>query len=227
MYDHGYLDIYPPALPSGSRAHLGSTHLLRPQGFATAVGDSPPEWVGRSGELPLVYVTFGTVFNDVRQLLPIVEAMGGLAVRAVVTVGPRGDPGRLDPCPENVHVARYIPQGALLPYCSAVVSHAGSGTFLAALAAGLPQVCLPQGADQFLNAAACARAGAGIALPPGAVTVESVRDAVLRVLAEPGFRAAAENVAGQLAAMPAPEEVADVLSSRYAARPVADRSSSG
>ena len=50
--------------------------------------------------------------------------------------------------PGNVHVSRVIPQSLLLPRCSAVVSHGGSGTLLAALAHGLPQVCLPQAADQ-------------------------------------------------------------------------------
>jgi hypothetical protein len=216
-YDYDYLDIYPPVLSSSDHGHLRSTQLLRPDGFASGLGEGPPDWVAELADRPLVYVTFGTVFNDLRLIGPVIEAMGALPVRAVVTLGPHGDPSRLPAVPDNVHVARYIPQGALLPHCSAVVSHAGSGTFLAALATGLPQVCLPQGADQFLNATACARAGAGISLAPDAVTPGSVRDAVTRVLSEPAFRAAAERVAADLAAMPSPAEVAGVLAARYAA----------
>jgi hypothetical protein len=216
-YDHDYLDIYPPALSSTDHGHLRSSQLLRPDSFAAAVGESAPEWVGRPDERPLVYVTFGTVFNDLGRLRPVIEAIGRLPVRAVLTVGPDHDPSELPASAPNVHVATYIPQGALLPHCSAVVSHAGSGTFLAALGAGLPQVCLPQGADQFLNGAACEQAGAGITVAPSEVTVQTVHDAIERVLADPAFRVAAGEVAAQLAAMPAPAEVADLLAARYGA----------
>jgi UDP:flavonoid glycosyltransferase YjiC (YdhE family) len=136
-------------------------------------------------------------------------------VRAVVTVGPDGNPAPLGPQPPNVHVARYIPQDQLLPHCAAVVSHAGSGTFLAALAAGLPQVCLPQAADQFLNAAACDRSGTCITVAPGDPTAEQVTAALGRVLSDASFRTAAERVSGEIAAMPSPHEVAELLQSRY------------
>jgi UDP:flavonoid glycosyltransferase YjiC (YdhE family) len=218
-YDYDYIDIYPPTLPSWDHGHLRSTQLIRPETLSTGVGEGPPEWIRQKHrDLPLVYATFGTVFNDAARLRPVLEALGGLPVRAVITVGPRGDPSGLGAKPDNVHVARYIPQRALLPHCSAVISHAGSGTFLAAAAAGLPQVCLPQGADQFLNATACAEVGAGLNLAPDAVNVGSVRDALARVLSEGQFRAAARQVAAQIAMMPAPAEVADLLARRYGAK---------
>jgi calicheamicin 3'-O-methyl-rhamnosyltransferase len=91
------------------------------------------------------------------------------------------------------------------------VSHAGSGTVLGALAVGIPQLCLPQGADQFLNAAAVAAAGAGIALMPGEATADAVRQAVVRLLADDSFRTACNRVSASIASMPSPEEVAAVL----------------
>ncbi|HSS23012.1 MAG TPA: nucleotide disphospho-sugar-binding domain-containing protein [Mycobacterium sp.] len=45
---------------------------------------------------------------------------------------------------------------------------------LGALAHGLPQLCLPQGADQFRNAQACAAAGAGIALIGADATTDRI-----------------------------------------------------
>ena len=127
----------------------------------------------------------------------------------------RGEPEALGPRPDNVHVARYIPQAQLLEHCSLVVSHAGSGTLLAALAAELPQVCLPQAADQFFNAAASAKAGAGIALAPDAHTAAAVSDAVGKLLTEGTYREAARRVSGEIAAMPSPTEVADKLHAAY------------
>ena len=194
VYDHLYLDIYPPSLQSAERPHVGATHYLRPETFATGGDELLPHWVTAAASTPLVYVTFGTVFQNDAALSTIVEALRDLGVRVVVTVGPHGDPASLGPQPSNVHVARYIPQSQLLAHCSVVVSHGGSGTFLAALAAEIPQLCIPQAADQFLNAAACAQSGAGLSIDPGSVSVDGVRDAVSRLLSEPAFRAATERV---------------------------------
>ena len=108
-------------------------------------------------------------------------------------------------------VERYIPQTLLLGRCDAVVSHAGSGTFLAALAQGLPQVCLPQAADQFRNAVHCADSGAGIDVGPGAKDGEVIGAAVTRVLTDSSFRRAAETIRDDIVAMPSPEDVADLL----------------
>ena len=60
----------------------------------------------------------------------------------------------------------YVPQSLLLPKCAAVICHAGAGTVLGALAAGLPLLLLPQGADQYVVADLVAAAGAGLKLAP-------------------------------------------------------------
>jgi UDP:flavonoid glycosyltransferase YjiC (YdhE family) len=88
-----------------------------------------------------------------------------------------------------------------------VVSHGGSGTFLGALARGLPQLCLPQAADQFRNAEGGFRSGAAVTLGPPDVTSAAVRTALERVLADPGLRAGAQAVAAEIAGMPGPDEV--------------------
>ena len=113
-----------------------------------------------------MYLTFGTFFNEGDAFRAALAGIRDLGVGLVVTVGPDGDPAAFDPQPPRVVVERYIPQTLLLPACDVLASHAGSGTVLGALALGIPQLCLPQAADQFLNAAAVARAGAGLAIPP-------------------------------------------------------------
>lgn len=216
LYDHLYLDIYPPSMQPKERPHVPATQLLRPGAFATTGDEELPAWATESSVTPLVYVTFGTVFSDDTALSTVLKAVRELPARVVVTVGPHGDPSALGPQPDNVHVARYIPQDQLLMHCAAVVSHAGSGTFLAALAAGLPQLCLPQAADQFLNAAACARAGVGLGIEPGDVSVELVRDAVARLLSDPTFHVATQRGSDEIAAMPSAREVAERLHFDYA-----------
>jgi UDP:flavonoid glycosyltransferase YjiC (YdhE family) len=133
----------------------------------------------------------------------------------VVTVGPQGDPAALGEQPDQVHVARYIPQAQLIPYCAAAVSHGGSGIFLAALMAGLPQLCVPQGADQFVNAPVCVRVGAGLAIQPGDVTADAIRATVSRLFNDPSFRMRAEDLGKQVASMPTPQDVADRLHRQF------------
>lgn len=148
---------------------------------------------------------------DATAVAQAVEAVRDLPVRVVVTPGPNNDPSVIGPQTGNVYVARYVPQDQLLPHCSAVVSHTGSGTRLASLIAGLPQLCLPQGADQFLNAEACAKSGTGIALEPREATVESIRAAVKRLLTEDAFRQAARQISADISTMPSPADVAEIL----------------
>lgn len=210
-YDHLYIDVYPPELTSQNAVHPRRRQLMSPLGDDGRTDmSSPPLPASREGA-PLVYVTMGTVFSDVAPLLSILAALRDLHLRVIVTVGPRVDPAALGPQPAHVRVEQYVPQAALLPHCDLVVSHAGSGTMLAGISHGLPQLCLPQGADQFLNAAAAASAGVGIALTPSAATASAIRDAVARLLSRPSYRDAAARVARSIAAMPTPDDVAAVI----------------
>ena len=68
----------------------------------------------------------------------VLDAVDGLAVNIVITLGANGDPAALGPQPANVQVHRFVPQAQVLPLCDAVICHGGSGTMLGALAHGLP-----------------------------------------------------------------------------------------
>jgi UDP:flavonoid glycosyltransferase YjiC (YdhE family) len=111
-----------------------------------------------------------------------------------------------------VHLERWLALAPLFPLCDAVVCHAGSGTTLAALAAGLPLVLVPQGADQHVNAAACQRRGVARVLRGEAVTPTAVREAVLAII-DPNSpeRSAARHLAGEIATMPGASDVVGAL----------------
>jgi UDP:flavonoid glycosyltransferase YjiC (YdhE family) len=128
-----------------------------------------------------------------------------------VTVGPQTDPAIFGIQPPHVRIERYVPQERVLPLCDVVVSHAGSGTMLATLSHGVPQLCLPQGADQFLNAPAVVSSGAGMSLLPGEATPAAIRDAVARLLGDASFGEAARRIARSIASMPSPNDVATTL----------------
>jgi UDP:flavonoid glycosyltransferase YjiC (YdhE family) len=210
IYEHLYLDIYPPSLQAADMSHVPRHQLLQPVPF-DGTGPSVGSWEPPGSLKPLVYLTFGTVERDRGPLQRAIEAIAATGVRLLVTVGPTRDPATFGPQPEDVRIERHVPQSAVLPRAAAVVSHAGSGTVLAALSHGLPLVCLPQAADQFLNAEACRRAGAGVSLDQAEADGPAIARALTRVLAEASFREHSRAIAQEISRMPDPGTVVEVL----------------
>jgi UDP:flavonoid glycosyltransferase YjiC (YdhE family) len=203
---HLVLAPFPPSFRDPAFPLPPTAQLLRPPPLLE--DDGMPPWPGGRPGVPTVYVTLGTIFNleSGNLFTRVLAGVRELPINVVVTIGREIDPAELGPQPGHIHIARYIPQARVLPYCRAVVSHGGSGSVLGTLAHGLPAVLIPLGADQPQNAARAAAMGLGLALDPIAATPEEVRDGVTAVLGEPRFRRAAETLRDELAAMPGPAE---------------------
>jgi UDP:flavonoid glycosyltransferase YjiC (YdhE family) len=197
------LDICPPSLqPADTPPPWPRASALRPT--AGEPGQVPPhvaEVLAADGQV--AYFTLGTVKNtdtaDFTTGLTALEEYDGVVV---ATTGRRLDPDELGAVPANSVVAEFVPQARVLARADLLVSHSGSGTMLGGLVHGVPQVALPRGTDQPQNAALLARAGAGIVVGPEDFAVETIRDAVSEVTSAPSFRAAAERVRDEIAAMP-------------------------
>jgi len=146
---------------------------------------------------PLILVAFSTTFQNHAPILrQIVTALSGLAVRAVVTVGPALHT-REFPKVENVMVCKSAPHSQLLPQAGAVVTHAGHGTVIRSLAAGVPLLCMPMGRDQNDNAARVVDRGAGLRLSTNAHP-RRIRKAILEILHSPHYRNCAEQLGKQI-----------------------------
>jgi UDP:flavonoid glycosyltransferase YjiC (YdhE family) len=187
-------------------------------GAPPAAPTGPPPWpVTRPGR-PAVYVTLGTIFNaesgDLfeRVLAAVAEHDGDV----LVTVGHDRDPAAFGEPPAHVHVERFVPQAEVLPQVAAVVSHAGSGSVLGALAHGLPMVLLPMGADQPWNGDRVEALGVGRVLDPVLATPASIADALRDTLSEPGYRERAAALATAWAARPGPAAAVEALQRRIA-----------
>ncbi len=174
-----------------------------------------PPWAA-SDPRPLVVVGLSTTYQRQESLLDAtVSALGTLAVRGLVTTGPAAC--QASRVPANVHVCRYVPHGRALPYADAVVTHAGHGTVIAALAHGLPLVCLPMGRDQHDNAARVAWHGAGLRLSCRSSPAR-IAAAVRTVLDNAAYREAAQRIAKAIIderpSHAGPEELEDLAATR-------------
>jgi UDP:flavonoid glycosyltransferase YjiC (YdhE family) len=150
------------------------------------------------GDEPLVLVAMSSIYQHQSALLnTVATALASLPVRAVITTGRAVQPEEVSAA-ARVRVVRSAPHQEVLREAAVVITHAGHGTVMKALAAGVPLVCLPQGRDQRANTTRVLRFDAGVRLskrPPVAAVTAGIR----QVLDDPAFTANARRVSRMLA----------------------------
>ncbi len=147
---------------------------------------------------PLVVISFSTSYMNQRvSVQRVLDAVSGLRVRALLTTGPALDQRELR-VPANARTVDFVPHRAVFPHAALVVTHAGWQTVNAALADGVPLVCIPAGRDQPDNAARVVAAGAGVRLRPNALP-RKIRNAIASALENPALKRGATEMAGALA----------------------------
>jgi UDP:flavonoid glycosyltransferase YjiC (YdhE family) len=207
---HRYLVIspFPPSFRDPANPLPPNAHSIGAVAADSAADDKDfLSWLASRASWPLAYFTLGTIFNlESGDLFErVLAGLRELSMDVVVTVGRELDPRVLGPQPSNVYVRSYIPQSALLPHCDLVVSHAGSGSVVGALAHGLPMVLLPIGADQVFNAARCHDLRVGRVLNALEAAPEDVGRAAAAVLEDTTYGQNAKRLEAEVASLPDPE----------------------
>jgi MGT family glycosyltransferase len=207
------LSPFPPSYRDPAFRLPATAHTFHPQALDSTSTETVPPWIAGMTGAQAIYFTLGTVFNlESGDLFTrVLAGLRDLPMEVIVTVGNHIDPAEFGPHPSNVHIEQHIPQSSLLPHCSAVISHGGSGSVMGALAHGLPMVLLPMGADQPLNAARCDELGVARVLDPVQCTPENVRNAVLAALTDSTFRSNAERIQREISTLPGQDYAVNLL----------------
>jgi MGT family glycosyltransferase len=174
-----------------------SDHLPSNARYVGPIFDGPTAspWQPGGGRVLVSFSTTAMRQHDVLQRT--LDALAEVDAKVVCTLG-RVSMDGLSP-PPNASVVDWIPHHEVLPRTDVVVTHAGLSTVMAALASGVPMVCMPMGRDQPLNAQRVATLGLGIELSPDA-SADAIRDAVEVVLGDEKFRQRAQSMADDIAA---------------------------
>ncbi len=148
-------------------------------------------------DAPPVYVGFGSMpmhaSTDVARV--VIEAIRAQGCRAVVARG-WADLSAIDDR-DDCFVVGEVNHQALFSRMAAVVHHGGQGTTTTATLAGVPQVVVPQAADQPYWAARVADLGIGVAHDRSTPTIESLSLALKSALTQE-TREGATAVAGAI-----------------------------
>ena len=151
------------------------------------------------GDNPLIVVGLSSSYMEQSDLLRrIAQALSQMPVRGIITTGPAVDPFDV-PAADNVLVVRAAAHTELIPKADLVITHAGHGTLIKAIAAGVPTLCIPLGRDQPDNAARAKRHGVAVVLSPRS-DAATITKAIRQMLSEPSYRAAADALGAQIRA---------------------------
>ncbi|WP_409493538.1 activator-dependent family glycosyltransferase [Amycolatopsis sp. cmx-11-12] len=143
-------------------------------------------------------------------LADTLQAFDGVDAEVIATV----DPAELDPLPElpgNVRLAGFVPLNDLLPSCSAIVHHGGTGTRATAELHGVPQITLAYGAEVAVRAAQIEELGAGLTMPMEELTSSALREKIIKVLDDPSFAENAMQLRTEILAEPTPNDLVPLL----------------
>ncbi|WP_205471431.1 nucleotide disphospho-sugar-binding domain-containing protein [Nocardioides sp. SYSU D00038] len=182
-------------------------HYVGPLVSSGLPSSSATDWSGLAGGRPIVVLTQGTVATGRDSLVgPGLRALAGEPVHVVAVGGERPEV-----LPANAVHVPYLPYDEVLPHASAMVTNGGYGGVQIALAHGVPLAIAGTTEDKPEVAARIAWAGAGLDLRKADPTEAALRDAVRRLLEEPGLREAARRIAQDFAAHDAGRTSAELL----------------
>ncbi|WP_328450117.1 nucleotide disphospho-sugar-binding domain-containing protein [Amycolatopsis sp. NBC_00438] len=163
-----------------------------------------PAWLRETPARPRIAVTLGTSATleyggYTVQVTDLLAALSTMDVEVVATVD--------GPVPDNVRAVPYVPLDALAPTCAAAIHHGGFGTLLTFARHGVPQLTLPHDFDAPLLGRKLAAQGAGLTVDPAQAGGRRIRWSVEQLLRNDGIQSAAAGLAGEIAAMPSPNDV--------------------
>ena len=192
-------------LPDGNH-YVGPLGLWEPEGQA-------PTYLAEPGD-PWVLVSISSQLQDD---LPLAEAalraMEGRQVRVLLTVGPGHQPSEVESRPANARIEQVVPHSAVLQRGMLLVSHAGHGSVMKALWAGVPMVLMPWGRDQPGVAARAQALGVAEVVQRGDGDTDALTAAIDRALSSTRMRERAQVHAARLQGANPPATAADLLES--------------
>jgi MGT family glycosyltransferase len=153
----------------------------------------------RKDQQKLIYISLGTMFNDVQSFYQLCfEALASLNIHVILSVGKRIDMGALGDIPENFMVLPFVSQLQVLQEADLFITHGGMNSVNEALYYGVPLLVIPMSADQPIVADRVAELGAGKRLDRDALTTDLLHEYVEELLHAETYRTNSSRIGASL-----------------------------
>lgn len=170
----------PRAFQPGGETFDRRFHFVGPS-IAARAGHAKFDWASLQGG-PLMYIALGTEFNNWPGFYKMCfEAFREFPGDVLMSIGHQVDRGSLGPAPHNFQVHAHVPQLEALERARAFCTHGGMNSMQEALYYEVPVLVVPQMFEQAMTARRVVQLGLGVALEREHVTVETLRDALLKL----------------------------------------------
>ncbi|MEE1758247.1 MULTISPECIES: nucleotide disphospho-sugar-binding domain-containing protein [unclassified Streptomyces] len=201
------IDLCPPSL---APADAPPARTMR---YVPCALQKPLEpWMYTRGDRLRVCVTTGSrvsLDHEVEHLRELVDRVAQPGTEVVVAA-PEEVAAKLGTAAGRVR-AGWIPLDVVLPTCDLLVHHAGGSTALTGIAAGVPQLLLPDLHKMVEPSVRHAGSGAALLVHRDEATPSRVAEACRELLHDPSYRRRAHALAEEYAALPAPSRLVPVL----------------
>jgi MGT family glycosyltransferase len=210
-FRHLHLCFTPPRWDGDNAPRPANTRFVR-HVSTRRPGINLPDWVADLPDRPTVLACLGTVFNKTPGVLEaIIAGLRDEQLNVIVVFGQDEDPARFGPQRPHVRLVPCVSQPRLLPHCDLLITHGGFNSVKEALSESVPMVVVPITADQPYSAERCAALGVARTVDPASRTADTIRDAARGVLTDPSYRDRARNFQAEMAALPGPDHVVELL----------------
>lgn len=154
-----------------------------------------PDWLKEVvGKRPLIAIAQSTTYGSLAHWLPhIFQALTEIGATGILAADEELI-RTLPALPDHIYRVPWIPYEHLLPHVTALIHHGGTGTTHKAICHGVPQLILPQVADQFIHAMAVERHGNGKMLLPWRTTPSAIWHKLQDVATSEQILQAAQNL---------------------------------
>ncbi|WP_069768268.1 MULTISPECIES: glycosyltransferase [unclassified Streptomyces] len=169
-------------------------------------------WMYTRPEVPRVLVSAGsrvTPDYELPELRALVEKVARLGLEMVIAV-PDEVASLLEPLPAGVR-AGWLPVDVLMRSSDLLVHRGGGNTMLSAMTAGIPQLVIPAMPKQVGMTENLVEYGAAKMLLDGEDTAEAIAGACQELLKEPSYLKRSQAIAQEIAQLPNPSEVVDIV----------------
>lgn len=147
-----------------------------------------PTFKGHGTEEPLIYLSFGSLgVADVELIKRMIEVLGRCPYRVLVNIGDNMD--EYGTPPDNINLASWYPQSAVLPHCDVIISHGGNNSLNETLYYGKLALLMPFAWDGFDSARRIQETGHGLGIDRYEWADEELTGAIERLLNDKAIHA--------------------------------------
>jgi MGT family glycosyltransferase len=147
------------------------------------------------GTRPLVFISFGTVFNADRELFEMCfEALRPFDCDAVASTG-RAYTAADFPRGSHIRIVPFVRQAAVFERATITFTHGGMITSCESLCWGVPMILIPATEEQEILASRIEELGCGIHIPRQDVSMGRLSDAVRCLFSDSTYRGRCKSVA--------------------------------